>query len=337
MAPKKPKKQDQERAKGVGSGQDGSLEEQIKTILRRLRARDEGVVHKTLVEIEQTPLLKGRLEIAQAVMKRLASDSRLIREQAAKCFVGLLEKGATAITWLVLEACKNSGGVMERIVRYTSLGILNQQDTDEEESIEQDRAVLKNRIQNLPILAARVQFLRAELERITAEHIAEASARKLTTNLETFLKDKTKEQERAMGSELKEKEALIAEVEDGSLQANLDARVKRHEFIKAKTGETVASVRKALVEGLVDEDAQVCKAALNAVRMAAPKGDLLWTQAVLSAVQRRDIELEEEARVYLLKALSSVATPGHEEALTEAIRHPGKPQAPSRRLETTRL
>lgn len=43
MAPKKPKKQDQERAKGVGSGQDGSLEEQIKTILRRLRARDEGL------------------------------------------------------------------------------------------------------------------------------------------------------------------------------------------------------------------------------------------------------------------------------------------------------
>eukprot|EP00961_Rhodomonas_salina_P195405 2638209-Rhodomonas_salina.2 len=97
MAPKKPKKQDQERAKGVGSGQDGSLEEQIKTILRRLRARDEGVVHKTLVEIEQTPLLKGRLEVRVCLAALLcllvfgAGRCGRARRVRQMCFSNLVE------------------------------------------------------------------------------------------------------------------------------------------------------------------------------------------------------------------------------------------------------
>eukprot|EP00961_Rhodomonas_salina_P046616 625671-Rhodomonas_salina.2 len=129
-----------------------------------------GAVSRTLDEVEKTPLLKGRLE----------------------------EKGATAITWLVLEACKKSGGVMERMVRYKALGILSQQDTEEEAAIERDRAELHRRVQDQPALVERVRFLRTELERIIYERNAEVESRKLTTNMTNLLKGRTKEQESAM-------------------------------------------------------------------------------------------------------------------------------------------
>eukprot|EP00961_Rhodomonas_salina_P092531 1245199-Rhodomonas_salina.1 len=44
----------------------------------------------------------------------------------------------------------------------------------------------------------------------------------------------------------------------------------------------------------MDDGSQVCKSAVRAVRMAAPKGDEAWTEALLEAVQRTDVELDDE-------------------------------------------